>query len=122
VFGALVLGAGVTYELAARMTGNTAYRSAVGLALATAFILVWLSLGVGICFGVLPSFGKGFGIGIGITLSHQRPRTAKRVFAGTSAVQNFSMTERNLFVSAVHVILSCVRAAFARYDLNGQPA
>ena len=48
VFGALVLGAGVIYELAATMTGNTAYRSAVGLALAAACILVWLSLGVGI--------------------------------------------------------------------------
>jgi len=29
-------------------TGNTAYRFAVGVALAAAFILVWLSLGVGI--------------------------------------------------------------------------
>ena len=28
--------------------GNTAYRAAVGVALAAAFILVWLSLGVGI--------------------------------------------------------------------------
>ena len=29
-------------------TNNTAYRSAIGVALAAAFILVWLSLGVGI--------------------------------------------------------------------------
>lgn len=48
IFGALLLDAGVTYELAARMTGNTACRSAVSVTLAAAFILVWLSLGVGI--------------------------------------------------------------------------
>lgn len=46
--GALLMGTGITYELAVRMTGNTAYRAAVGVALAAAFILVWLSLGVGI--------------------------------------------------------------------------
>ena len=34
--------------LKARKPDNTAYKSAVGLALATAFILVWVSLGVGI--------------------------------------------------------------------------
>ncbi|MFQ5744874.1 MAG: hypothetical protein ACE5HV_14985 [Acidobacteriota bacterium] len=48
VFGALLVGAGVTYELAARMTGDTAYRSAVGVALAAAFILVWVNGAVGI--------------------------------------------------------------------------
>ena len=47
-FGAMLVGAGGTYELAAKMTGNNAYRAAVGVALAAAFILVWLSLGVGI--------------------------------------------------------------------------
>jgi len=48
LFGALLVGAGVTYELAARKTGNTAYRAAVGVALAAAFILVWISLAVGV--------------------------------------------------------------------------
>jgi len=48
VFGALLLGVGVTYELAARMTGNTAYRAAVGVALAAAFLLVWVNGAVGI--------------------------------------------------------------------------
>jgi hypothetical protein len=47
-FGALLVGAGVTYELAARKTGNTAYRAAVGVALAAAFILVWMNLAVGV--------------------------------------------------------------------------
>jgi len=48
VWGAMLLGAGGAYELAARMTGNTAYRAAVGVALAAAFILVWMNLAVGI--------------------------------------------------------------------------
>jgi hypothetical protein len=47
-FGAMLVGAGGTYELAARMTGNNAYRAAVGVALAAAFILVWMNLAVGI--------------------------------------------------------------------------
>jgi hypothetical protein len=47
-FGAMLVGAGGSYELAARMTGNAAYRAAVGVALAAAFVLVWMNLAVGI--------------------------------------------------------------------------
>jgi hypothetical protein len=46
--GALILGTGVTYELAVRMTRKSAYRAAVGVALAAAFILVWVNAAVGI--------------------------------------------------------------------------
>ena len=46
--GALILGTGVTYELAARMTRHSAYRAAVGIALAAAFILVWVNAAVGL--------------------------------------------------------------------------
>ncbi len=48
VFGALVIGVGVTYTLAARKSGNTAYRFAVGIALLGAFLLVWINGAVGI--------------------------------------------------------------------------
>ena len=48
VFGAMLAGACGTYELAAKATGNKAYRAAVGVALAAAFILVWMNLAVGI--------------------------------------------------------------------------
>jgi hypothetical protein len=48
VFGAMLLGACGAYELATRMTGNTAYRAAVGVAVVAAFILVWMNLAVGI--------------------------------------------------------------------------
>jgi len=46
--GALLIGTGITYELAVRKTGDTAYRAAVGVALAAAFILVWVNGAVGI--------------------------------------------------------------------------
>ena len=48
IFGALLVGVGVTYEIAARQTGNTAYRSAVGVALAAVFLLLWVVGAVGI--------------------------------------------------------------------------
>lgn len=46
--GALLFGTGLTYELVARKGGSIAYRVAVGLALATAFVLVWMNGAVGI--------------------------------------------------------------------------
>jgi hypothetical protein len=46
--GTLIACTGITFELAARTTGNTAYRAAVGVALAAAFILVWMNAAVGI--------------------------------------------------------------------------
>jgi hypothetical protein len=48
VAGALLFGSGLTYELIARKGGNTAYRAAVGVAVATALLLVWINLAVGI--------------------------------------------------------------------------
>ncbi|MFY0577729.1 hypothetical protein ACN28S_28510 [Cystobacter fuscus] len=47
-FGALLLGVGGTYELLARKSGSAAYRAAVGVALAGAFLLVWANAAVGI--------------------------------------------------------------------------
>jgi hypothetical protein len=46
--GALVFGAGILCELAVWMSANRAYRAAVGVAVATAFVLVWANLAVGI--------------------------------------------------------------------------
>ena len=45
---ALLVGAGLAYKLATRKAGNTAYRVAVGVAVATGFLLVWLNLAVGL--------------------------------------------------------------------------
>ena len=46
--GVLLFGTGLTYELVARKAGGIAYRAAVGFALATAFLLVWINAAVGI--------------------------------------------------------------------------
>lgn len=48
VFGAMLSGALGTFELAARRSGDRAYRAAVVIALAAAFLIVWLNLAVGI--------------------------------------------------------------------------
>ena len=48
VFGAMLAGVGVTFELAAAYTGNTMYRIAVGVAVVSAFVLVFVNLAVGV--------------------------------------------------------------------------
>ena len=48
IAGALIFGTGLTYVLVTRKAGNIAYRAAVGIALAAAFLLVWLTGAVGI--------------------------------------------------------------------------
>jgi hypothetical protein len=48
VFGAMLVGAGCIYELAAASAVNVAYRGAVGVAVAAAFLLVWMNLAVGV--------------------------------------------------------------------------
>ena len=48
VAGTLLFGSGLTYELIASKAGNTAYRAAVGVAVAAALLLVWINLAVGI--------------------------------------------------------------------------
>lgn len=46
--GVLLAGAGVPFEAAVRKTANSAYRAGVGVALAAAFLLVWVNGAVGI--------------------------------------------------------------------------
>jgi len=48
VWGAMLGIACGTYELATRMTRNSAYRAAVAVAAVAAFLLVWINLAVGI--------------------------------------------------------------------------
>jgi hypothetical protein len=43
VAGTLLFGSGLAYELIARKGGNTTYRSAVGVAVAAALLLVWIN-------------------------------------------------------------------------------
>lgn len=87
--GALVFGTGLTYELAARKARNLAYRAAVGVALAAAFLLIWINLAVGIIgsddnvanvmyIGVLAA---GF---LGAILSRFRPHGMARAMFATA--------------------------------------
>jgi hypothetical protein len=46
--GTLLFGAALTYELTSKKGGTTAYRAAVGVAVATALVLVWVNAAVGI--------------------------------------------------------------------------
>jgi hypothetical protein len=48
VMGAMLFGACGAFELAARTTGDIAYRAAVGVAVLAAFLLMWINLAVGI--------------------------------------------------------------------------
>jgi hypothetical protein len=90
--GALIFGTGLTFVLVARKAGNIAYRFAVGVALAAAFILVWLTGAVGIIgsednsanvmyFGVL-----AVGI-VGAIAARFRPRGMARALFATALAQ-----------------------------------
>jgi hypothetical protein len=46
--GTVLFGAGLAYELVAKRGGTAAYRAAVGVAVATALVLVWVNAAVGI--------------------------------------------------------------------------
>ena len=92
VAGALVVGIGVTYELAARMIGNSAYRAAVGVALAAAFILVWGNLAVGIIGSednpANLMYGGVLAVGIiGALIARFQPDGMARVLCATALAQ-----------------------------------
>ena len=92
IFGAMLVGACGTYELAARMTANKAYRAAVGVALAAAFILVWMNLAVGI-IGTEDNpanlmYGGVLAVGIiGAIIARFQPRGMARALFATALAQ-----------------------------------
>ncbi len=92
IFGVLLVGVGVTYELAARMTGDTAYRAAVGVALAAAFILVWVNGAVGIIGSedndANLMYGGVLAVGvIGAIIARFQPRGMARALFATALAQ-----------------------------------
>jgi len=92
VFGAMLIGACGTYELATRATGNKAYRAAVGVALAAAFILVWMNLAVGIIGDegnpANLMYGGVLAVGIiGAIVARFRPRGMAQALAATALAQ-----------------------------------
>jgi hypothetical protein len=92
VFGAMLAAACGTCELAARMTGNSAYRAAVGVAVAAAFILVWMNLAVGI-IGTEDNpanlmFGGVLAVGIvGAVIARLQPHGMARALVAAALAQ-----------------------------------
>jgi hypothetical protein len=90
--GTLLFGAGVVYELVAKM-GDVTYRSAVGLAVATSVLLVWINGAVGIIGGgdLTSANGMYFGVlvvgAIGALLAHFRPRGMARALFAMAVAQ-----------------------------------
>lgn len=90
--GALLFGAGLTYELVANRSGNIAYRVAVGLAVATALILAWLNLAVGI-IGSEDNPANVMYVGVlvvgavGAIIARFRPQGMARALFATAAAQ-----------------------------------
>jgi len=92
IFGALIVGAGIAFELAAKKTGNAAYKTGVGLALAATFLLIWVNGAVGIIgnegnnanlwfYGVL-----AVGL-IGALIARFEPQGMARAMIATAAAQ-----------------------------------
>jgi hypothetical protein len=92
VIGAMLLAACGTYELAARAWGNTAYRAAVGVAVAAAFILIWINLAVGI-IGTEDNpanlmYGGVLAVGIiGAVIARFQPHGMARALVATALAQ-----------------------------------
>lgn len=75
----LLLGTGFVYEFVSRRSGAMAYRAAVGIAVGTALILVWMNLAVGIIGNESNSANLLYGgviiVGlIGAVLARLKPR------------------------------------------------
>lgn len=92
VFGTMLVIACGAYELATRASGNKAYRIAAGVAVATAFILVWVNLAVGIIgtegnpanlmYGGVIAVG-----GIGALIARFQARGMARALVATAVAQ-----------------------------------
>jgi hypothetical protein len=92
VFGAMLAVACGTYELATRATSNGPCRAAVGIAVAAAFILVWMNLAVGIIgtednpanlmFGGVPAVGI-----VGAVIARFQPQGMARALVATALAQ-----------------------------------
>jgi hypothetical protein len=90
--GALIFGTGLAFVLLVRKGGNTAYRFAVGVALAAAFLLVWINLAVGI-IGEPDELANLMYIGVlavgiaGVFVARFRPQEMARALMATALAE-----------------------------------
>lgn len=92
VFGAMTAAVGIAYALAASRTGNTAYRGGAAVALAAAFVLVWVNGAVGIIGNESNDANVMFvgvlGVGLaGSVIARFRPQGMARTLYAMAAVQ-----------------------------------
>jgi hypothetical protein len=92
VMGALIFGTGLTFVLITRKGGNMAYRIAVGMALAAAFLLVWINLAVGVIGSednpANLMYGAVLAVGfIGAIIAELRPYGMVRALFATALTQ-----------------------------------
>lgn len=92
VMGTLLLAAGGTCELGARLSGNIAYRAGFGVAAVAGFFLVWMNLAVGI-IGTENDpanlmFGGVLAVGVvGALVARFRPRGMAHALIATAVAQ-----------------------------------
>ena len=92
VAGALLVGTGLLYELAARKAGTVVYRAAAGVAVGAAFFLTWVNLAVGI-IGVPDERANVLYLGvpavgiIGAVIARLEPRGMARALVATALAQ-----------------------------------
>ena len=108
VMGAMLAIACGALELGARMSSNTSYRAAVGIAIIAAFLTVWVNLAVGmlgaegnpanLLFGVVLAVGI-----VGALLSWFRARGMARAMEATALAQA-AMTVYALFGGYAEVV------------------
>jgi hypothetical protein len=92
-FAAVLLGGvGLAYELTVRKSGDISYRAAIGVALAAAFLLVWVNAAVGIIGSedndANVMYGGVLAVGvIGAIIARFRPRGMVRALFATALAQ-----------------------------------
>jgi hypothetical protein len=143
--GVLIFGAGLTFELIARKTGNVAYRVATGLACATALLLIWINLAVGLIGSEdAPANVLYLGVlmvgGVGAATARLRPQGMSRALFATAVAQavvpmlaiviwkplvadqeNFAGLIGVLFLNAIFVLLFVASAVLFRRAGDTEP-
>ncbi len=100
-FGALLFGSGLAYELIARRSGNSAYRAAIGMAVAAAFLLVWINGAVGIIgnednpVNMHVFLGDSASASSGRSLARLRPRGMSRAMFATATRPRVGLCDRD---------------------------
>jgi hypothetical protein len=139
--GALLTGTGVAFELAARKTGDGAYRTGVGFALAAAFLLIWVNGAVGLIGSednpANLMYGGVLAVAVfGALIVRLRPRGMAYALAATALAQTLvtmiavigglgapvNGPAQLIFANALFVALWLISAGLFRQAADGESA